>query len=65
MSSLLRVAVLTAVTLHALTATLQAADCPNVVLIISDDQTYSDFGFMGHPSTRPAASRRLHLFLST
>ena len=50
MSCPLRVAVLTAVTLHALTATLQAADCPNVVLIISDDQTYSDFGFMGHPS---------------
>jgi uncharacterized sulfatase len=25
-----------------------AADRPNIVLIISDDQTYSDFGFMGN-----------------
>lgn len=28
---------------------LSAAERPNVVMIISDDQTYSDFGFMGHP----------------
>ncbi|MDQ8198590.1 sulfatase-like hydrolase/transferase [Pelagicoccus enzymogenes] len=26
-----------------------AAKQPNVVLIISDDQTWSDYGFMGHP----------------
>jgi len=27
---------------------LHAVDRPNIVLIISDDQTYSDFGFMGN-----------------
>ena len=26
-----------------------AADTPNVVMIISDDQAWGDFGFMGHP----------------
>jgi uncharacterized sulfatase len=26
-----------------------AADSPNVLLIISDDQAWGDFGFMGHP----------------
>ena len=25
------------------------ARTPNIVYIISDDQTYTDFGFMGHP----------------
>ena len=31
-------------------ARLQAADRPpNIVLIISDDQAWTDFGFMGHP----------------
>jgi uncharacterized sulfatase len=25
---------------------------PNIVLIISDDQTYTDFGFMGHPTVQ-------------
>jgi arylsulfatase A len=27
----------------------QATGLPNIVYIISDDQTYTDFGFMGHP----------------
>ena len=33
-------------------ATASAADSkpPNIVLIISDDQGYTDYGFMGHPS---------------
>jgi uncharacterized sulfatase len=33
-------------------ATVSAGDSkpPNVVLIISDDQRYTDYGFMGHPS---------------
>ena len=22
---------------------------PNIVLILSDDQSYTDYGFMGHP----------------
>ena len=25
---------------------------PNVVLVISDDQSWTDFGFMGHPEIR-------------
>lgn len=25
------------------------AKAPNVVLILSDDQSYTDYGFMGHP----------------
>ena len=29
-----------------------AAERPNVLLIISDDQGYSDFGFMGNPILR-------------
>jgi len=28
---------------------LHAADRPNVVMIISDDQAWGDYGFMGHP----------------
>ncbi|WP_018969201.1 sulfatase family protein [Rubritalea marina] len=32
------------------TATLSAADSrPNVVVILSDDQSWADYGFMGHP----------------
>lgn len=31
-------------------ATVQAAAPPNIVLIISDDQSYGDFSFMGHPT---------------
>ncbi|MGZ0170686.1 MAG: sulfatase-like hydrolase/transferase [Planctomycetales bacterium] len=34
--------------LVAWTAVARAANPPNVVLIISDDQTYTDFGFMGN-----------------
>jgi len=34
--------------LQALCVSLSAAERPSVVMIISDDQTYSDFGFMGH-----------------
>ena len=36
-----------------------AVQRPNVVLIISDDQTYSDFGFMGHPHVRTPHLDRL------
>lgn len=32
---------------------------PNIVFIISDDQTYSDFGFMGHPHVRTPNIDRL------
>ena len=27
----------------------QAGDRPNVVFILSDDQSWDDYGFMGHP----------------
>ena len=33
-------------------APVLAAQPPNVVLIISDDQAWTDFGFMGHPAIR-------------
>ena len=33
----------------ALVSTGLAADSPNVVLILSDDQAWTDYGFMGHP----------------
>jgi len=36
-----------------------AAEQPNVVLIISDDQTYTDFGFMGHKYVRTPHIDRL------
>ena len=37
----------------------RAADRPNVVMIISDDQAYTDFGFMGHPLVRTPNIDRL------
>ena len=36
----------------ALASSVFASEKPNVLLIISDDQGYSDFGFMGHPILR-------------
>jgi arylsulfatase A-like enzyme len=36
-----------------------AASAPNVILIISDDQAYTDFGFMGHPVVRTPHLDRL------
>ncbi|MHC4167820.1 MAG: sulfatase family protein [Planctomycetota bacterium] len=33
-------------------ATVSAAPAPNIVLIISDDQGWTDYGFMGHPDIR-------------
>lgn len=44
---------------HTLGGLSIAADRPNVVFIISDDQTYSDFGFMGHPHVRTPHLDRL------
>jgi len=35
-----------------LTASASAATPPNIVLIISDDQGWTDYGFMGHPYIR-------------
>ncbi|MFT7639649.1 MAG: arylsulfatase A [Pirellulaceae bacterium] len=45
--------------LFAFSAPLFADERPNVVFIISDDQTYSDFGFMGHPHVRTPNIDRL------
>src|SRR5688500_16280570 len=36
-----------------------AVEPPNIVLIISDDQAWSDFGFMGHPQVRTPHLDRL------
>jgi len=33
-------------------ATLQGAKQPNIVLILSDDQAWTDYGFMGHPDIK-------------
>ena len=35
-----------------LSASASAAQAPNIILIISDDQGFSDYGFMGHPVVR-------------
>ncbi|MBH55487.1 MAG: sulfatase [Opitutaceae bacterium] len=31
---------------------VSAADKPNIVLLLSDDQAWTDYGFMGHPNVR-------------
>jgi len=36
------------ISLFAFTSFSSAADKPNIVLILSDDQTWTDYGFMGH-----------------
>ena len=38
--------------IFALTLPLMAQQKPNIVLIISDDQGWTDYGFMGHPHIR-------------
>ncbi len=38
-----------AAALLALASTARSAEPPNIVLIISDDQAWNDYGFMGHP----------------
>jgi len=38
--------------LFALGLTLSAAEKPNIVFILSDDQAWSDYGFMGHPDIK-------------
>ena len=36
-----------------------AARLPNILLIISDDQSWTDFGFMGHETIRTPSLDRL------
>lgn len=50
-------AVVAGMFLHASHVT--AADAPNVVMIIGDDQAWGDFGFMGHPVIRTPNLDRL------
>ncbi len=40
-------------------ACASAAERPNIVLIISDDQAWNDYGFMGHPHVRTPHLDRL------
>lgn len=40
-------------------AGLTAAETPNVVMIISDDQAFGDYGFMGHETIKTPALDRL------
>ncbi len=40
-------------------AWLYAAEQPNIVMIISDDQAWTDYGFMGHPQIRTPHLDRL------
>lgn len=40
---------MTLFTALALSAGFLRADSPNIVFILSDDQAYTDYGFMGHP----------------
>ncbi len=50
-----------ALSLLALTfGALQAAETekPNIILILSDDQGFPDYGFMGHPAIQTPASRQ-------
>ena len=35
-----------------ITSGISAADSPNIVLILSDDQAWTDYGFMGHPDIK-------------
>src|SRR5271154_2125157 len=43
---------LSAAILFALVVAVRAADRPNVVLVVSDDQGYGDLGFHGNPIVR-------------
>ena len=40
-------------------STLSAADQPNIVLILSDDQAWTDYGFMGHDAIKTPHLDRL------
>ncbi len=41
------------------TVTAPAAERPNVVILLSDDQGWSDYGFMGHPAIKTPRLDRL------
>ena len=58
MNSRLKLLLTSVVWLSGLSLTV-AATPPNVVMLISDDQTWTDFGFMGHPEVRTPNLNRL------
>jgi len=43
----------------AVSQVVQGAEHPNIVMIISDDQAWTDYGFMGHPQIRTPHLDRL------
>lgn len=52
MKNILASVVMTAVTAVWSSGVCSAADKPNVVVILSDDQAWTDYGFMGHPDIK-------------
>ena len=48
-----------AIALVSAVCTAQATERPNVILIISDDQTWTDYGFMNHPHVQTPHLDRL------
>jgi arylsulfatase A-like enzyme len=54
-----RLMLLTQLMCLGLTIPLAAAETPNVVIILGDDQAWTDFGFMGHPDIRTPNIDRL------
>ena len=55
----LKIRILALLQLVAINFLCLAADAPNVVLIISDDQAWTDYGFMGHPTIKTPNLDRL------
>ena len=43
---------LLAIVALSITSSVSAADAPNIVLILSDDQSWTDYSFMGHPDIK-------------
>jgi len=53
LASMHSITTLLALCLLAFPVLTKAADAPpNIVLILSDDQAWTDYGFMGHPEIR-------------
>ena len=59
MRAMIKVMLLGAVWLLVPVTGMAASDPPNVVMLISDDQTWGDFGFMDHPVVRTPNLDRL------
>ena len=46
-------------------ASVRAAEPPNIVMILGDDQAWTDYGFMGHPEIKTPHLDRLATHIST